>query len=846
MKVLYVLLFVILICVLSGAAFVWLHTTTVTISNTVESGGIDRPGINLGGLGNYGAQQLFKSLNYASGGYFPGTYAATTYSCSSGGSNTTTTWYNSITNPSGYRADFWAGASYVAINATTGSSYGSGTVTASTSNQGSTGITFTLTPALSAPCSPSQKDVLIVRQMTSNGTLAPDQLFKVCSGATWNTSDTSPSSSNTQQSLEMPTGCGLTFYLDATVTNRTNTNASLASQQVNFINLNGSYNATFKAKCLVAGCSLNFNLGRFGGTPFVASTTVNPSDSATPGAGWTTYNYPFTASETGAQSGTKSAAIGYSFTCTGSCLMQDADVVEGSTLSGNTTVFRDAVVSELQHIHPGSIRYMDASQWCSDVADEIAATGNRRWCGASSYKPGVGQPMGYTDVLDLGNFLGTDVLISVGQLNQPPDWSKLIQWLSTSGWISKYAASGHKIYLEDGNEVWSTATGATLYYGNGVAYGYTLGLNMAAAKSAAGYDPKIIKLVGNSVVAPNQGYGPYGWAHSVLSVAKGTPNGLPDFVDVAPHTLNYLGKFDTNGSSVPTTGAPFLDEWAEDANLDSVTTPAPNSRSMYLNQQYAKANFGVGTLVYEVNQNTVAGVAATQSQLDQIGASVGNALAVAEHILLMQRDAQVTGPIHAFTLAKPYAPYTCNGDCENGAVMPLGGSLFMATGPGQAPGSANTDRPLAIALKIINNAIGSNSNLVSVTQSRTPTFDYPGGQNQDDSLTIPPNPAVPYVNCFAYSNGLGNWATICFNNNLTRTEYVILTGAGAPTGPVTKTIFPKPTNVITDHNENTFLGAGSEAPVVVVPSPFSTSGKTYSIPPASFIALTYTAGAQRP
>ena len=54
----------------------------------------------------------------------------------------------------------------------------------------------------------------------------------------------------------MPSGCGLTFYIDATVANRTNTNASLAAQQVNFINLNGSYDATFKAKCLVARAAL--------------------------------------------------------------------------------------------------------------------------------------------------------------------------------------------------------------------------------------------------------------------------------------------------------------------------------------------------------------------------------------------------------------------------------------------------------------------------------------------------------------------------------------------------------------------------------------------------------------
>jgi len=38
--------------------------------------------------------------------------------------------------------------------------------------------------------------------------------------------------------------------------------------------------------------------------------------------------------------------------------------------------------------------------------------------------------------------------------------------------------------------------------------------------------------------------------HNVLTVARGMPNGLPDFVAVAPYTLNYLDNFDTHGSSV--------------------------------------------------------------------------------------------------------------------------------------------------------------------------------------------------------------------------------------------------------------------------------------------------------
>lgn len=829
-----------LVLLLRDAFVVRPKTTTITISNAVHTAGLARPGINLGGLSNYGPQQLLKSLNYVNGGYFPGTYAGATYACSDGGSNTTTTWYNNVATASGYEANFWAGASYVAINAATGVRYGSGTITASTSNRGPKGITFTLTPALTAPCKPAQNDVLIVRQTGPNGVFAPTQLLRVCAGATWNKSDTSPSSSNTQHSLEMPTGCELTFYVDATVANRTNTNASLATKQVTFLNLNGSYEATFKAKCRVAGCSVRFSLGRLGAAPYLTTRTVSPTAGPSAGAGWTDYKYPFTAAETGTQSST----VAYSFTCTGSCLLQDVDVIEGSTLPDNTTAFRDAVVYELRALHPGSIRYMDSSQWCSDVADEIAATGNRRWCGASSWAPGVGQAMGYNDVLELGHRLDSDVMISVGQLNQPSDWALLVNWLSTSGWTAKYSAANHKIYLEDGNEAWNSGVGAALHYGNGIVYGAMMGPKMAAAKSARGYAPDVIRLVANGWVAANQGYGPFGWVHNVLTHAGATPNGLPDFIDAAPYTLNYLGHFDRSGRGVATTRAPFLDEWAEIANGDSVATPTPNSQSMYLSQRYAKDTFGVNTLVYEVNQSTVAGVAATQLQLDQIGASVGSALAMAQHVLLMQRDAHVTGPIHVFTLAEPYTGYRCSGTgCVDGAVMPLwGASRFMATGPGQPAGTANIDRPLGLGLSIINNAIGSNTNLMLLTQSGTPTFDYPGGQNQNGTPTIPANPAVPYINCFAYSNGQGQWTVICFNNSLTTTQSITFAGPGAPSQLVTRTLFPNPTNAITDHNEDTFVGDGSRRPVVEVPSPCVTRGLTYSIPPASFLALTYDAG----
>jgi hypothetical protein len=76
-----------------------------------------------------------------------------------------------------------------------------------------------------------------------------------------------------------------------------------------------------------------------------------------------------------------------------------------------------------------------------------------------------------------------------------------------------------------GHETWNPGVGASLNFGSGMAYEYTLGPNMAAAKSAVGYDPNIIELVGNSRVAPNQGYGGFAWVHNILTVAGACPTG---------------------------------------------------------------------------------------------------------------------------------------------------------------------------------------------------------------------------------------------------------------------------------------------------------------------------------
>ena len=817
--------------------------TTVTISNTVSHSGLPRFGVNMGSETNYGQGQALKDLTWSDNAYFSSHYWQTSFTCDAGGTQSTTQWYNgsAANSSSGYPANFWVGATYIAVSASTGALLGTGTITASTSNQGSSGIEFTLGTALSSACNSTSgsQDMLIVKLTNASPTLfTPAGIgnggLGICSSASWDTTDTDPASSNTIQSLEMPTGCTLTFYIDSGLPNATNTNSTLAAQGVSWLNLNGSYTATFMAKCPSASgaSTLTVSLGRSGGTTYIPSTNETLTCNPTAGAGWTTFTIPFTANETGAQG----YGLVLNFSATGTVLIQEAHVIEGSTLPGNTTPYRDSVVRKLQALHPGSLRFMDGSDWCSDVADMTGPAGNNRGCDQNEYVPIGGNtlPVGYSARLQLCAFVGADCWITVGQFNRPSDWTSLINWLSTSGWISTFAASGHKIYLEEGNEAWNNGAPGGLWSGGGYIYGYFLGPNMAAAKEATGYNSSVIKFVGDGFTDGGQGI--YSWTHNVLTKASGTANGLPDFIDNGTYMLDYLATVATSGGNVSTTGAPWPDETAEIVNY----TEAGNTTGTSVNGNTAYAQtFGVNMAIYEANFGLLEGsYSPTENQIDQIAGSVGTGLFTAENFLLMQRDAGVVGPINLFTLSQNYDQY----NFATPPYPPLWGvERYMACGPGQLSTCADVDRPTSIALQIVNNAIGANNNLMSITQSGTPTFSYPGGQPNSGTNSIQANSAVPYVNCFSYANSAqANWTTICFNNNLTTAESVTLAGAGAPTGPVSETLFPGPSNLITDNNENTYVGTSSVAPVVTLPSATTTSGTTYSIPPASFIALTYT------
>lgn len=247
--------------------------------------------------------------------------------------------------------------------------------------------------------------------------------------------------------------------------------------------------------------------------------------------------------------------------------------------------------------------------------------------------------------------------------------------------------------------------------------------------------------------------------------------------------------------------------------------------------------WGVNAAVYEVSYGYASGSAKpTQLQTNQITGSVGMALTTTEHMLLMQSAAHVPGPINEFALTD----FQCNGYINNTCFTAWEASRYMAAGPGQLATWTDVPAPIAISLGVVNSAIGSNRDLLTVTQSGTPLLNYAGGQGG----SILPNSSVPLVYCTAYTNGLSDVTTICFNNSA-RSQGVTFTGPDAPTSStsVIKTVFGGPTNTVTDNNAKSYIGNNSTPPVVATPSPSTRTGLNVdTLPAQSMTTYVYKVG----
>jgi hypothetical protein len=797
----------------------------------------ERFGINLDDSYNYGNNQLTANLLASDGASFTPQIWQGSSQCSYSGTNT---WVDA----NGYSpqiGNFWYGASYQVISGPNAGA--TGYITDSRPATGAQGQTFTLSGTLSQPCvGGGNSDEMILRCRTPLGTcatgynpsaLAGINLTTQGGGTTaFETTDISPSSNSPQGMLLTAPGtaqAGVQAIYEGLLNYHS------------YINLNGTYTLTFRAKATAGAPTLFYYVYRTGGTQFLTGS-VTPTVNATPGAGWTNYSFTFTANEDGGQVEDGSVWIDAQG---GSVLLQDLALTEAPA-GGNPTVFRNAVYQKLLALHPGILRMMTGDSWGCTPDNMMAVTYSARYlCGNSSYQQ-YGQPIsyGWSDFLTLAQAVGADPWITFSVYSTPADMANIAAYLGgTCGNGNPYTALRcnygqttpwtqvfNHIYLEMGNEIWNSPNGEDVYGNGGQNYGTLLGANVAALKASSFYASNI-KMVASGFVL--QSDFAYGWNWTVLTAAG---NHLPDYIDGAPYMFQDM----TDLSSTQNIFGPMF---AEPVNY---TMP---SGATYGLQQYTQSNFpGVNGAIYETNLTTnCALTGTTQTQINQVVAGVGAGLDATLTMLLGVRDAGVLVQ-NFFALPEVENSFGLAASANSGSCPqtyspyePLwGANLFM---PGPTNASA-IDRPSGIALQLINNAIGSNLNLLNVAQTGTPTYNQPAAQPNPTSWptagqeSIAANAAVPYVQSFGFGDGAGDYTLIVYNLNLNASEAITFSGAAAPTGTVTKTVFTS--NNITDNNEGLKIGA---TPVVAIPSATTLSSPAGDTLPAfSMTTYTWTAG----
>lgn len=791
------LLFMLALCCLSSSA-----QTNLNLTNTTLVSNFQRPGIVFGTLAPYGAGIFYKDLNYVNYGYLPPAYWQLTFQCTAGGTNDTTHYFSSSSNSVAYPAGFFVGNPYKVMHQD-GTSLGTGTITASSANT-STGMQLTLGTALSAPCTQgtntANTDLIYIWHRTTNiADTVPSDTLSFLSGTTAWSSDVSPSSLNQTQSLSITNG-SVTFGIDQPNTNRPDTVSTTA---VVYLNINGSYNLTYKAKCLGTNTSVSYSFFRNAGTSFISGSDPLTCN-ATSGAGWTTFTHAFT----GTEAGTQTTLAEMVLSTTGNALLQDMTIIEGSTLAGNTTAFRDSVVRALQRLNPGAIRFMQPPDWCTWVNDQQQPNGARRTCSLNPLvKSAFGQTIGYTDALNLCLFLNTDCWLTLGHYNQPADWAAQITWETTNGFTAAFAAKGLRIWHEDGNEPWNSGAAGEQASGTGAVYGALSGAKMAAAKAASGYSSTTQKLIMDSWAAGSQSYGPFSWSHQIMTVAPcsiGSRTNCPDAVDGAFYTLGTLN----NVTDV------FTDEVAETQNMDSVPTGslATNQTSMLAMESYMKTTFNVEVADYEMSYSPNQGSATpTQAQMNSTSSGMQWGLNSYQHQLLMRRDSGVTAPVMFFAFVdQPYSnginsTVFTSWQCEQ----------YLAAGPGQLNTWTDVDRAYCIVAALGNTAMGTKATMLTTTQTSTPILNYAGGQGG----TIPANSNVNLVNAFGpFSDGAGNFTEIVFNNDATSTHAVTFSGTNTPTGTVSFARMGGTVNAVGDNQTLSNINNNATPPVIVPPT----------------------------
>jgi alpha-L-arabinofuranosidase len=723
--------------------------TTINVSDTPLMTNAKRLGINLGSQTYWDSGIMMRNLTFRNPGFEGESWQSTIHcqtvtatSCTD--DNLWTYW----------PADFLDGATASFIVGPAAGTVAKVT-TSTAANLGVTGVTINLSGLTTAP---SVGDYIVVRmEVPGNGVAGWWPATQGAATITTETTDLSPNTPGKQAlSLSAP-GANDRAWLK---------NFNDGADGRSFVQLKGAYTLNFRAKGLSGNnnIAIDFtrNLNSGAQTTFL-NKTITVSNT------WQDYSIPFTANDIG-----QPGVLSLVFTINGATVLMDDVALTEAAGPNNPTAYRDAVVSALQALHPGVLRYMDSgNNWGSSIDNLLVPDFQRERAGYNNHGSEADDiAMGLHDFLVLCQTIGAEPWFTMPTGMTTQEMSNLMDYLGgttataygqrranlgqTAPWTSVFST----IHLEFGNEVWNTGNpGANMT--DPAAYGKRAAVIFTTAKASPSYSAKSFDLILDGFQALPS------WNATALANSTNY-----DTVDIASYNF---ANFNDASSTEAIFGPMLAEPEAWDSNPSGITALQAATA--------ASATHPAKLAIYETNIGATQG-ATSQDQVQSAIPSLGAGLSVAANMLLMQRDLGVNlqnmFALQGFSTA--FYPSTSSG----ATTTPIWGVTV------DMGGTSNLRRPMYLVEQLANSAILPTLFATSQTGAN-PTWNQAYTTNDNFSLN-----GAHYIQSFAYSDGT-TLNLILLNLSRTSALPVNFAGLNAPLGPAQISTLTGP--AITANNE---------------------------------------------
>lgn len=737
--------------------------TTIEVSGQVLQPGVKRFGIGLAQHNYYDSAQMMKELLFRNPG-FEGLLFQSVVRLGPGGTATSAIEDQPLTQwPSG----FWAGAAYEII---WGAAKGrAGLVTNSLApnrvnppndpNGSTNGTTYLFDQ--SGPV-PGIGDYLVLRKTHLGGTGggAATGSWQATGSVTSELADLPPPRADHPPGFPTGQQCARLSALNASE------QASLTGEfdtLQGFIRLNGQFRLAFRAKGVGGANRVLATVRRGTQTPYLSQAVVLTNE-------WADYALPFSAAEPDTISG--AVRVSFSPVNQSAVLLDDVSLRQTDSRADNPTEFRDDVVDALRGLRPGILRYVNWQDVGNSLDNSLAPTFTRKRSAYNVYATTENNMMpGLHEFFVLCEHLGSDPWYSIPVTFSTQEVANLMEYLggpTNTPYGARRAARGHpepwtsvfpRIHLEFGNENWNpnyrgAAIGAPVPCGNRASELFAV-IKSSPYYAAAQFNCLLggqVAVTGNNLQTHNA-------------------STLHDTFNLAPYMSSRVDNF----ASIEELFGPLFAEpewWS--------FNPGPMSGFMRANfNNLQNSSRPVPLSIYEVNLHTTQG-SISQAALDSYTPSVGAALAVGAHMLVMLKELACREQVF-FSLAGHRANWTATDNTARSSAL-WGSVLDM--------GKTNRKRPHYHMLQLLNEALGGE--LLRTTHTGDdPTWNV-------TNLNRVTYTGAHCLQSHAFRHGARR-SLIVFNLHRTAALDVTFTGPHAPTGSVTLKRLTSAN--ITDHNE---------------------------------------------